>query len=56
MIRNNAILRRVAGQSAAFRRGEIDLPSLQHEFAAAMGALEGDVPKSVRDAVLRGEA
>lgn len=50
------ILRRLLARIDAFRVGAVDLPSLQHEFGAAAGALEGDVPKEVRDSADNTEA
>lgn len=52
-ISDNPILLRLRSKIEAFRLGQLDLRSLQYEFAGAGGALDGAVPRSVRDAVDR---
>jgi hypothetical protein len=39
-----------------FRKGALDLAGLQQNFSAVMGAIEGDVPKAVREAIYQLES
>jgi len=52
---DNPILRRLLAQIEAFRLEQLDLSSLEYEFAGARGALDGAVPRIIQDAVFRTE-
>jgi hypothetical protein len=49
------LLRVVLETGRRYRSGELDAEGVTRNLSAIWGALEGDVPKEVRDAIIRAE-
>lgn len=55
-LREHPLMRVLLDSHQRFRDGKIDVAGLQQNVSAVMGAMEGDIPKTVRDAVFGVEA
>jgi len=55
-VREHRLIAVLLAAISEYRAGTIGVEALRQHFSAAMSALEGDVPRAVRDAVRSAEA
>jgi len=56
LLRKHPILKKIISCGQRYKDGEINIEDLQKCFSVYLGALEGDVPLSIRKSILKAEA